>query len=47
MLGTDQVVQLQLGWPGELIQRPKTITALLYDTTTWRPVAWGMEAYKR
>jgi hypothetical protein len=47
-LGTDQqVVQVQLSWPGELIQQAKTLTALLYDTTTWRPIAWGMEAYKQ
>jgi hypothetical protein len=46
-LGTDQVVQHQFSWPGEPIQQAKTLTALLYDTTTWRPIAWGMEAYKQ
>jgi hypothetical protein len=46
-LGTDQVVGLQYSWPGELIQQPTNLTALLYDTATWRPIAWGMEAYKQ
>ncbi len=46
-LGTDASVQLQFTWPGELIQQAKTLTALLYDTTTWRPIAWGMEACKQ
>jgi hypothetical protein len=46
-LGTDQVVQLKYSWPGELIQQAKTLTSLLYDTATWRPIAWGIEAYQQ
>ena len=46
-MGTEPAVQLQFSWPGELIQQAKTLTALLYDTVTWRPIAWGMEAYKQ
>ena len=46
-VGTEPAVQLQFSWPGELIQQAKTLTALLYDTVTWRPIAWGMEAYKQ
>ena len=29
------------------MQQAKTITALLYDKTSWQPIAWGMEAYKQ
>jgi hypothetical protein len=38
---------MQFSWPGELIQQSTTLNALLYETATWRPIAWGMEAYKQ
>lgn len=46
-MGWNSTVQLQYNWPGEQVAQAKTMTALLYETNTWKPVAWGMEAYKQ
>jgi hypothetical protein len=43
--GSDAVPTLQREWPGLETPASKTLTALLYDTQTWQPVAWGMQAY--
>jgi hypothetical protein len=38
-LTSDSAALLWFSWPGEFAQQPKTLTALLYDTATWKPVA--------
>jgi hypothetical protein len=45
----DPSVKLQPHWPGEEQdgRHYGSIIALLYDTTTWRPVAWGRLAQKQ
>ena len=36
-----------LDLPARCLWVSSVITALLYDTQSWKPVAWGMEAYKQ
>lgn len=45
--GSSGRPRLQQQWPGEELPQAKTLSALLYATSTYLPVAWGAEARRQ
>jgi hypothetical protein len=45
--GSSGRPRLQQHWPGEELPQAKTLSALLYATSTYLPVAWGAEARRQ